>query len=143
MSESIPLPAVGFRAELLSRPDVSLARYYVLCSLFSGPLFPIVLLPLLCKYYTLQRWFGLATIAVQTASGSATPEMSIDGILQADQLRDHLYSKMRGARGDQADGQTSKNPEESKNDDQALALLTEIRDSMQALAVQKGAYNEH
>ena len=46
---------------------------------------------------------GLATIAIQTASGNAGPEMSIEGILQADTLRDYLYSKMRGARGDASD----------------------------------------
>src|SRR5262245_42404314 len=49
----------------------------------------------------IQRWLGLATVAVQTASGSATPEMSIEGLLQAEQLRDYLYTRMRGARGEQ------------------------------------------
>src|SRR4029077_19739063 len=48
----------------------------------------------------LQRWLGLGTVSVQTASGSASPEMSIEGILQADALRDFLYTKMRGARGE-------------------------------------------
>jgi uncharacterized membrane protein YdbT with pleckstrin-like domain len=38
----------------------------------------------------IQRWMKLATVSVQTASGSATPEMSIEGILAADQLRDYL-----------------------------------------------------
>ncbi|OJH38325.1 PH domain-containing protein [Cystobacter ferrugineus] len=47
----------------------------------------------------LQRWMGLATVSIQTASGSATPEMQIDGILEFEQLRDFLYTKMRGARG--------------------------------------------
>ena len=47
----------------------------------------------------LQRWMGLATVSIQTASGSATPEMQIDGILEFEPLRDFLYSKMRGARG--------------------------------------------
>lgn len=77
-----------------------------------------------------QRWFGLATVAVQTASGSATPEMSIEGILEADQLRDYLYSKMRGARGDdQSDQQT-----DCEDQDDVLTLLTEIRDSMRKIA---------
>jgi putative membrane protein len=77
-----------------------------------------------------QRWFGLATVAVQTASGSATPEMSIEGILEADQLRDYLYGKMRGARGENS----SEEGTESADDDQALTLLTEIRDAMRKLA---------
>ena len=48
----------------------------------------------------LQRWMGLATIALQTASGSSQAEMAIEGILQADELRDFLYSRMRGAKND-------------------------------------------
>lgn len=78
----------------------------------------------------IQRWLGLATVAVQTASGSATPEMSIEGILQADQLRDYLYGKMRGARGDASTGPDNA----TTGDDVALQLLTEIRDSMRKLA---------
>jgi len=77
-----------------------------------------------------QRWFGLATVAVQTASGSATPEMSIEGVLAADQLRDYLYGKMRGARGENSLEQET----ETASDDEALTLLTEIRDSMRKLA---------
>src|SRR6187431_816691 len=46
----------------------------------------------------LQRWMGLATVSVQTASGSSSPEMSIEGLLEAEQLRDYLYGKMRGVR---------------------------------------------
>lgn len=75
-----------------------------------------------------QRWMGLATVAIQTASGSATPEMSIEGILEVDALRDFLYSRMRGARGE---------PEveraETVPDDEALGLLREIRDELAAL----------
>src|SRR5262245_62420863 len=37
-----------------------------------------------------QRWMGLATVSIQTAAGSAMPEMSIEGILQAAELRDFL-----------------------------------------------------
>lgn len=47
-----------------------------------------------------QRWLGLATLSVQTASGSAMPELSIEGIPQAEQLRDFLYARMRGATAD-------------------------------------------
>ena len=76
-----------------------------------------------------QRWFGLATVAVQTASGSATPEMKIEGILEAEQLRDYLYSKMRGAPVEEKPEQLDANA-----DDEVLVLLTEIRDAMQKTA---------
>ena len=72
----------------------------------------------------IQRWLGLATLSIQTASGSASPEMAIEGILEAEQLRDYLYSKMRGARGLGDDGTHNEQPSQ----DEALTLLREIRD---------------
>lgn len=47
----------------------------------------------------LQRWLGLADVQVQTASGSATPELVIEGFKQFEAIRDYLYARMRGARG--------------------------------------------
>jgi putative membrane protein len=44
-----------------------------------------------------ERWLGLARIQIQTASGSAKAEMTIEGIREARALRDFLYSRMRGA----------------------------------------------
>ncbi|MHC4419126.1 MAG: PH domain-containing protein, partial [Planctomycetota bacterium] len=80
----------------------------------------------------IQRWMGLATVAIQTASGSATPEMKIEGILQAAELRDFLYSKMRGARdegGSEEDGVEGSAPGQ-----EALALLREIHGAVARLA---------
>jgi putative membrane protein len=68
----------------------------------------------------IQRWLGLATISIQTASGSSSPEMSVEGILEADALRDYLYTKMRGAREHHEESPAPK--------DEALTLLREIRD---------------
>ncbi|HYH81590.1 MAG TPA: PH domain-containing protein [Longimicrobium sp.] len=45
-----------------------------------------------------ERWLGLAKIQVQTASGSATAEMTVEGMPQFEEIRDFLYSRMRGAR---------------------------------------------
>ncbi len=45
-----------------------------------------------------ERWLGLARIQIQTASGSARAEMTIEGIRESRLLRDFLYSRMRGAR---------------------------------------------
>jgi uncharacterized membrane protein YdbT with pleckstrin-like domain len=72
----------------------------------------------------IQRWLGLATLSIQTASGSASPEINIEGILEAEQLRDYLYSKMRGARSLDEDGTNG----EQHPQDEALNLLREIRD---------------
>ncbi|HUF64148.1 MAG TPA: PH domain-containing protein [Verrucomicrobiales bacterium] len=46
----------------------------------------------------IQRWLGLADVLIQTASGSAVPEMTIEGIREYDPLRDLLYTRMRGVR---------------------------------------------
>ncbi len=45
-----------------------------------------------------ERWLGLARILVQTASGSASAEMTIEGLKQFEAVRDFLYSKMRGVK---------------------------------------------
>lgn len=45
-----------------------------------------------------ERWLGLARILVQTASGSASAEMTLEGLKQFEAVRDFLYSRMRGVK---------------------------------------------
>jgi len=78
----------------------------------------------------IERWLGIATIQIQTASGSAGAEMSLLGLREYDLVRDYLYSKMRGARGLEA-GELVEPP--SSREDPPLALLTEIRDELRAI----------
>ena len=73
-----------------------------------------------------ERWMGLAAVAIQTASGSSGPEMTIEGSPQAADLRDFLYLKMRGAKG-----QMATTPAAQPHSDEVLSLLTEIRDLLQ------------
>jgi membrane protein YdbS with pleckstrin-like domain len=49
----------------------------------------------------LERWLRLARIQIQTASASASAEMTIEGLHEFEAVRDYLYSRMRGVRGDQ------------------------------------------
>jgi putative membrane protein len=44
----------------------------------------------------LQRWLGLANVQIQTASGSAGPELVIEGFKEYEFIRDFLYTRMRG-----------------------------------------------
>jgi putative membrane protein len=83
----------------------------------------------------IQRWMGLATVAVQTASGTSGAEMSIDGVLEHDALRDFLYQRMRGAKGitERARAEGAPALAHPPGDD-ALALLSEIRDALAAIA---------
>lgn len=97
------------------------------------------------------RWLGLAEVSVQTASGTSGAEMSIEGIRNPEALRDFLYSKMRGVeedsdRGDALEPQVASParalevppPPDSAGsapatDDEALALLRDIRDGLREL----------
>jgi putative membrane protein len=88
-----------------------------------------------------QRWMGLATVSIQTASGSSTPEMQIEGILEFEALRDFLYSQMRGARGLDPPGASpagalaaAPHAGEPEERDEALALLRAIADDLRAIA---------
>ncbi|MBX3402197.1 MAG: PH domain-containing protein [Phycisphaeraceae bacterium] len=78
----------------------------------------------------IQRWLGIAGIAIQTASGSATPELTIEGIPQYDALRDFLYQQMRGARGKAETIAAPAAIEQPADEDEALQLLRQIRDEM-------------
>ncbi len=77
----------------------------------------------------IQRWMGLASVAVQTASGTSGAEMSIEGVLAFDALRDFLYQKMRGAKGIAEHGVPAAVQAPA---DEALTLLREIRDALAA-----------
>ena len=83
----------------------------------------------------IQRWLGLATVSIQTAAGSSTAEVTIDGVLQAEALRDYLYTKMRGVREHTpvAPHTTESGSHAGAADDEALALLVDIRDSLRRL----------
>ena len=92
----------------------------------------------------LQRWMGLAKISLQTASGSSKAEMSIEGVLQAEELRDFLYSRMRGAKNessnslqDSLDDSVARHVASSEHE-RATRALEEIRDALQTLVNKKG-----
>jgi putative membrane protein len=44
-----------------------------------------------------ERWLNLARIEVQTASGSSGAEMTLEGLLEYEAIRDYLYARMRGS----------------------------------------------
>ena len=93
------------------------------------------------------RWLGLSEVAIQTAAGSTTAEMKVEGIRDPEGVRDFLYLKMRGIReghsdvplesrgvlasGDRDDPDAT-GPVSSASDahDELLTLLTDIRDEL-------------
>lgn len=46
-----------------------------------------------------ERWLRLGRIDIQTASGQAGAEATIEGLHDFEQVRDALYVRMRGSRG--------------------------------------------
>ncbi len=64
-----------------------------------------------------QRWLGLADVLVQTAAGSASAEMTIEGLREFEAVRDFLYTRMRG--------QAQHAEAEAQVDDPAIAALRE------------------
>ena len=85
----------------------------------------------------IQRWLGLATVSIQTAAGSATPEITIEGVLEAEALRNYLYTKMRGVRDAGHHPETAVPVATAASadiaSDETLTLLSEIRDSLRRL----------
>jgi putative membrane protein len=74
-----------------------------------------------------ERWLGLARIQVQTASGSASAEMTVEGIPQFEAMRDFLYTRMRGARDRAA------HAGEPHGEDELAGVLREIAAEVRAI----------
>ena len=90
----------------------------------------------------IQRQLGLATVSVQTASGSAGAQMAIEGIGDPQGLRDYLYAKMRGSRGvstqeQAAESETTTEQHAESGRDEALELLREILVQVKAMRSQR------
>ena len=83
----------------------------------------------------LERWLGLGTIHIQTASGSASAEIAVVGLTEYGAVRDFLYTQMRGARfGETNDRRAaSGEPPAVTEPDDAVVLLTDIRDEIRSL----------
>ena len=74
-----------------------------------------------------ERWLGLARIEVQTASGGATPEMTLEGLLEYEAVRDFLYSRMRGAREKHPAGANSSIDREQTLSGTLQSIAAELR----------------
>ncbi|HBF33810.1 TPA: hypothetical protein DDW35_04535 [Candidatus Sumerlaeota bacterium] len=171
MPQPTPLPPdeLSARVFAITRPDPNLLIQYVILSLSALVAFPLVLAPLLCKYFTLryrfdpegvsmswgllfrrevnltysriqdihlsrgllERWLGLGTLGIQTASGSSEAEMSLPGLRDFNELRDFLYARMRGHRHPQLNALSAVST--GNVDNEAVALLRQIHEDLQAI----------
>jgi uncharacterized membrane protein YdbT with pleckstrin-like domain len=78
----------------------------------------------------IQRWLGLADVQIQTASGTAGAELTIEGFKEFEAIRDFLYARMRGARDKSTHGMPTLPHTEASPNDEAVALLLAIRDEL-------------
>jgi putative membrane protein len=75
----------------------------------------------------IQRWLGLADVQIQTASGTAGAELTIEGFREFEAIRDFLYAHMRGAR-DRVAGAVPKVA--AGGEDETVKLLRAIGDEL-------------
>lgn len=81
----------------------------------------------------LERWLGLARIQVQTASGSAKAEMTIEGLREYDAIRDFLYDRMRGSRDRPLTPAMGRHDLGSREVEELTLTLREITEEVRAL----------
>ncbi len=159
----------------ITRPASALLTVYVLRTLavtsFTGfTLFPLAIVPLLIRYYTLryrfeddaivinwglisrqetivpyariqdihltrsllERWFGIGTVEIQTASSSRGAAESIVGLEHDELVRDFLYQRMRGNEPAPARPVAPAQPDARPQPDDPRELLVAIRDELRA-----------
>ncbi len=75
-----------------------------------------------------ERWLGIGKVDVQTASGSSSAELRIEGMEDYAAVRDFLYGRMRGARGEAAAGEAAA---DAPGEDGLIALLRQIKDELE------------
>ncbi|HVZ63707.1 MAG TPA: PH domain-containing protein [Lacunisphaera sp.] len=80
-----------------------------------------------------ERWLGLARILVQTASGSSSAEMTIEGLKEFEALRDFLYSKMRGVKDHPAAAPAVATPVAGAAPGELAAALREVAGELRAV----------
>lgn len=83
----------------------------------------------------LERWLGLARIELQTAAGGAGAEMTLEGFLNFEAVRDFLYERMRGAREGAAARASQAAQPVSVPADELAGLLREIASELRAVRV--------
>jgi len=92
-----------------------------------------------------ERWLGLARVEVQTASGSSGAEMTLEGLLEFEAMRDYLYARMRGAHGQapRAGGVTSSPAELAVDPAAANELAATLREVTAELRAVREALEQH
>ncbi|MBE2213174.1 MAG: PH domain-containing protein [Opitutaceae bacterium] len=92
-----------------------------------------------------ERWLGLARVLIQTASGSASAEMTLEGLKEFEAVRDFLYHRMRGVRehpGHAPAVALSGAPMASASSSELAGVLAEIAAELRGLRADLAARKE-
>ena len=74
-----------------------------------------------------ERWLGIGKVAIQTAAGSSSAELTLEGMEHYEAVRDWLYAKMRGV---QAGAEAEVKPASGAEGD-VIGLLRSIKDELE------------
>jgi uncharacterized protein len=85
-----------------------------------------------------ERWLGIGTVRIQTASGSAAATESIPGLIAYEDVRNYLYARMRGHKVVAPSAATVpealvRGAPATDTDALAVEALTGIRDELRAV----------
>ena len=73
-----------------------------------------------------ERWLGIGKVAIQTAAGSSSAELTLEGMEHYEAVRDWLYARMRGTQAGEP------RPEVAQvGESEVIALLRSIRDELE------------
>lgn len=88
-----------------------------------------------------ERWLDLAEVKLSTASGSASAEMTIEGLLEFELVRDFLYAKMRGGRETPAPPRAAAPGRDIDGPDVVAAALRQVSEDLRAVreALERGS----
>lgn len=82
----------------------------------------------------IERWLGLSKVLVQTASGSSSAEMTLEGLKEFEAVRDFLYHRMRGVKDEPAAAAGAASAQTSTGvDDELARTLREVAAELRAL----------
>jgi putative membrane protein len=79
----------------------------------------------------IERWLGIGKVEIQTASGSSSAELALEGMEHWDPVRDYLYRRMRGTGATTAGEESTLSATEGG--DEAVALLRAIKNDIDAV----------
>lgn len=78
-----------------------------------------------------ERWLGIGKVEIQTASGSSSAELTLEGMDAYDAVRDWLYGRMRGTTDRSAPLAGIGAGGAPSGEAEMLALLREIKDELE------------